>query len=82
MRTAFEKEFDKVSRKLNITMIIHDTYVKEIARIHRKKEDDQRKKREEEEAKRLADAEFTMQQDIATAEEEKRVQLQAKKQAA
>lgn len=36
MRKAWEKEYEKVSRKLNITKIIHDTYVKEIARFHQK----------------------------------------------
>ncbi len=41
-------------------MIIHETYVKELARIKRKEEDEERKKREEEEAKILADAELAM----------------------
>ena len=35
VRKAFEKENEKVQRQLNITKIIHDTYVKEIARIHK-----------------------------------------------
>ena len=50
VRTAFDKEFEKVARKLNITMIIHDTYVKEIARFYRQKEETEKKIREQEEA--------------------------------
>mmetsp|Transcript_47859 Transcript_47859/g.63292 ORF Transcript_47859/g.63292 Transcript_47859/m.63292 type:complete len:97 (-) Transcript_47859:1151-1441(-) len=35
VKKAFEKEEEKVLRKLNITKIIHDTYVKEIDRFYR-----------------------------------------------
>ena len=79
VRTAFEKEYEKVQRKLKLAMIIHETYVKELARINRKKEDDERKKREEEEAKILAEAELAMQLEIEAAEEAKRLQMLAKK---
>ena len=34
VRKAFEKEEEKVARKLNITKIIYDTYLKETARFH------------------------------------------------
>ena len=49
VRTAFEKELEKVARKLNITKIIHDTYVKEIARVLKKREDEKRALEEAEE---------------------------------
>ena len=40
MKKAFEREFEKVQRQLNITKIIHDTYVKEIARFYKKQDDE------------------------------------------
>ena len=48
-----------MQRQLNITKIIHDTYVKEIARLH-KTEEEARLAREAEESRRLAEAEFQM----------------------
>ena len=67
-------------RQLNITKIIHDTYVKETARFYKKQEDEERRKRQEEEDRRLQEAELAMQQEIARAEEEQRKkQEQAKK---
>ena len=48
-----------MQRQLNITKIIHDTYVKEIARLY-KAEDEARLAREAEESRRLAEAEFQM----------------------
>ena len=36
VKKAYDAEEQKVLRKLNITKIIHDTYVKEIDRFHRK----------------------------------------------
>ena len=71
IKKAFEKEEEKVMRKLNITKIIYDTYVKELQRFYKQQEDEQRK-RELEEAKKIADAEAAMQEEIALAEEEKR----------
>lgn len=59
VKKAFESEYEKISRKLNITKIIHDTYVKEIARIHKKEEDDRRKRAKSEERK-IAEAELAM----------------------
>jgi len=38
VRKAFEKEYDKVMRQLNITKIIHDTYVKEMERFLKKQQ--------------------------------------------
>ena len=70
VRKAFEKEYEKVMRQLNITKIIHDTYVKEIAR-HYKKQEDERRKREESEERRLREAGLAMQQELAAKEEER-----------
>ena len=44
VRKAFEKEYEKVQRQLNITKIIHDTYVKEIARFHKKQEEEKERR--------------------------------------
>lgn len=57
VRKAWEKEHEKVQRKWNITKIIHDTYVKEIARFHQKKADDERKRREESEERKRSEEE-------------------------
>ena len=80
VRKAFEKEEEKVLRKLNITMIIHDTYVKEIDRFH-KKQEQERIKREEEEQQKLLEAELAMKREIEAAEEERRKQIAAQKRA-
>lgn len=71
VRKAWTAEFEKVSRQLNITKIIHDTYVKEIARFHKKREDEERRKRELSEEKRL-EVEIAVQAEIAQAEEERK----------
>ena len=70
VRKAFEKEYEKVMRQLNITKIIHDTYVKETARFHKKQEDEERRRRQLSEEKRLQETELAMQREIALAEEE------------
>ena len=59
MKKAFESEYEKIMRQLNITKIIHDTYVKEIARFH-KNEEEARRKREESEERKIAEAELAM----------------------
>lgn len=61
-------------RKLNITKIIHDTYVKEIDRFHRKQQEEERRRRQLSEEKRVAEAELAKQQELAAAEEEKKRQ--------
>lgn len=59
LKKAFEAENEKVSRKLHITKIIHDTYLKEIERFH-KAEDDKRKRIEENERRIKAEAELAL----------------------
>ena len=71
VRKAWENELVKVQRKWNITKIIHDTYVKEIARFFQKKADDERKKREESEERKKSE-EAKRLEDIAAAEEERK----------
>ena len=73
VKKAFEKEEEKVLRKFNITKIIYDTYVKELDRFY-KAQEAERLKREQEEAKRIADAEREMEQEMLMQEEEKRRQ--------
>ena len=65
VRKAWTAEFEKVSRQLHLAQIIHDTYVKETARFHKKKEDEERRKRELSEEKRVAEAELVIQIEIA-----------------
>lgn len=60
VRKAFEKEYEKVQRQLNITKIIHDTYVKEIARLQKAKAEEERLAREAEESRRQAEIEFQL----------------------
>ena len=59
VKKAFETEYEKIMRKLNITLIIHDTYVKEHDRFH-KAEAAQRRKRAESEERRIAEAELAL----------------------
>ena len=60
-------------RKFNITKIIYDTYVKELDRFN-KAQEAERIKLELEEAKRIADAEREIEQEMLMQEEEKRRQ--------
>jgi uncharacterized protein YbbC (DUF1343 family) len=80
VRCAFEKEYEKVYRKWNITKIIHDTYVKEIARVLKKQDDDERKELLEAE-QLIVDAQIAMQKELAAAEEERKAKLLAIKKA-
>lgn len=58
-------------RQLNITKIIHDTYVKEMERFLKKQQEvEEKRKRQLSEEKRLKEAEEAMQREITAAEEE------------